>query len=477
MKTTEIHWEITNKCNLHCSYCRSDSGKPRPNELSPSEALGVLQKIHKAGVRRIYFTGGEPFSRLDFKDLLVESIHLGMEASVITNATLIDKETLKLIKKLGVGLNISLDSLDQSKNDEQRGFGVLSKTLSVIEEANAMGIDLQIYSTISKKNIAELESLLSFAKNKKIPIHFKEISSGGKLTKSYDGLLSSIESKHLKDFKDGEFFSDESCWADGKSLFMTSSGDLYHCNEICVRQSHSKIGNIKTFDFDHQIPKKKVSKLACCYGVNINENSITLYNTERDCGLLEELNKPIKTLKELYKELDDCYNGIHKHCLECHENDCMGYIWLLKSEARRLYRNGIPTVEINDGPTFIHSFPTNGEGEIDVTIRYPRCGQIDCSNRECLIRNKRPLVCRLYPVGLETLETGEVCWVTHLDCLFVKKMIKEGTIADFEKMMLSIIERISQPILNEIVETYKMVDEISSFPNGSNNFKLLKGGV
>ena len=48
MKTNEIHWEVTNFCNLHCYYCRSNSGKPTVDELSTNEALNALKKFHDA---------------------------------------------------------------------------------------------------------------------------------------------------------------------------------------------------------------------------------------------------------------------------------------------------------------------------------------------------------------------------------------------------------------------------------------------
>lgn len=477
MKTTEIHWEITNNCNLHCSYCRSDSGNPRSSELTDDETEEILLKFSKAGIKRICFTGGEPFSRKNFIELLKKTSNLGMRASVITNATLVNEETLNLIKQLGIELNISLDSLNSLINDEQRGNGVSLKILEVIKECLAKKIKIQLYVTVSKKNIKQLKALNLFARERNIRIHFKEISHGGRLLEFNDLLLSAEDRENLKTLGRETCISDESCWADKKRLFMSAAGDLYLCNEIFVRQPELKLGNIKYISLDNLITPKKVSKFTCCYGAVVGGEASILYNTPEECGLLKKLNSPITTVIGLYKELNNLYADIKNYCFQCTEQDCMGYLWLLKSEASKLYKAGVPLVKINNGPIFIHSFPENDVGELDVSVRYPVCSQIDCSGRICLIHKRRPLVCRLYPVGLETLEDNSIAWVIHTDCLFIKDLDKNGLLIEFEKKCLSIINRVSRDLADEILKTYREVDSISAFPNGSNNFKILKGGV
>jgi len=477
MKTREIHWEITNQCNLHCRYCRSSSGKPRADELSTQAALEALKKFSLAGIKRICFTGGEPFSRSDFQELIKAAVHLKLKVSVITNGTLIDSAMLDLIEALKIELSLSLDSVTPSINDKQRGTNVFSKVLKVLDECQSRKIKLQLYATISKENLDQLDSLAIFAKKHGSRINFREISSGGRLGDNHDLLLSSSEREILKNFEGKKNPRDEKCWANGESLFMSSTGDLYICNEIFVRQPNSKIGNIKSFVFGKGFASKKISDYNCCYGAIAGKKAVILFNTDNGCELLDNLNAPIETIKELYKALDDCYADITNYCFQCREPDCLGYIWLLKSESRRLYQANVPLIKINDGPTFIHSFPTDAAGHPDVSVKYPKCSQVDCSGRVCLIRKKRPLACRLYPVGLETLEDGTVAWVVHLDCLFIKKMDEQGTLNEFEEKFLSILKRISQSLLDEIITTYKEVDEISLFLDGSNNFKVLKGGV
>lgn len=486
MKTTEIHWEITNRCNLRCSYCRSDSGRARPDELSTTEALAALKKFSSAGIKRICFTGGEPFSRTDLKELLEESRRLKIKVALISNATLIKSQDLDLIKHLKVELGVSLDSTIPELNDENRGAGVFTKVRSVLEQCRLKKIKSHLYVTVNQRNIGQLSDLMSLAKEYGCSIHFKELTIGGRTDQSDNQLLTPTERTRFKRiatqsarkiFKDEDMFSDESCWANGSSLFMTATGDLYLCNEIFIRQARQKLGNIRSMEFSSIGQNKIGHKCQCCYGVSASEHATIIYNTGRDCEFLTGSQSPITTLQRLYREVDKLYGNISEYCFQCKDNDCLGYIWLIKTEADRLYRAGVPLIKINDGPTFIHSFAEDQAGNINVSVKYPVCSQVDCSIRICLIRKKRPLVCHIYPAGLETLENGRIVWAMHLDCLFVRKMAEQGLEDDLEKKFLSIINRVSRPLLDEIITTYKAVNAISAFPNGSNHFKIMKGGI
>jgi Fe-S-cluster containining protein len=189
------------------------------------------------------------------------------------------------------------------------------------------------------------------------------------------------------------------------------------------------------------------------------------------------LHKPqpsIKTLPQFYAALDRLYRDIEQDCHDCKDLDCMGYIWLLEEEANRLYEQGIPLVQINNGPTFIHSFPSTPEGKLDVSVRYPLCSQLCTGSRQCSIHSDRPMVCHLYPLGLETASNGTVAWVLHLDCLHVRRMKNRNSLSEFEQRAIRIINNLSPELLDEIARAYDAVDAISSFPYGENNCSILK---
>lgn len=181
----------------------------------------------------------------------------------------------------------------------------------------------------------------------------------------------------------------------------------------------------------------------------------------------------ITSLQKLYSSLQQLYEGIELICSECKDPDCMGYIWLLKEEASRLFDKGVPLVQINKGPIFIHSFLENQKGDPDLSARYPPCSQLCAESGRCNIYGIRPLVCRLYPIGLET-KADMIVWALHNDCLFIRRLESQGLLTEFKSRALETINNLSPKMINKIVETYKAVDAISLFPNGENNYSILK---
>ncbi len=181
----------------------------------------------------------------------------------------------------------------------------------------------------------------------------------------------------------------------------------------------------------------------------------------------------IETLDQLYAELDSLYAGIEKHCTKCEYPDCVGYVWLLKRDEHCLFDLGVPLVQVNNGPTFIHSFPVTSEGNLVLSQRLVPCSQRAPDGRGCSIYHSRPLVCRLYPLGLETQGT-EIVWALQLDCLYLRQLEDAGLLSDFERRARQVLTSLSSDMLREIVTAYQAVDAISVAPFGPNNYRVLE---
>lgn len=172
-------------------------------------------------------------------------------------------------------------------------------------------------------------------------------------------------------------------------------------------------------------------------------------------------------LSNLYFELEKFFEGISLVCSKCNFPDCEGYIWLLPKEADLLFENNVPIIEINKGIPFIHSFE-EANGKILIDKPKPKC-KLRCQDGKCAIHGIRPLVCRMYPVGLETV-SGETTVVLHRDCLFSKQLSVERKGVLFEKLR-ALFGRVPTGLLSRINRTYREVDNISCHPDGSNSFE------
>lgn len=110
----QLFWNVTYGCNHRCGICFTDSGAAHADELTTGEALAVVDQAHRAGVRDIIVSGGEPFLRKDLLVLLSRMAEFGITARIASNGSLITPELLdRLRRETRVSsFQISLDTLD-----------------------------------------------------------------------------------------------------------------------------------------------------------------------------------------------------------------------------------------------------------------------------------------------------------------------------------------------------------------------------
>lgn len=127
MESTErrVHtcavWEITLRCNLACRHCGSRAGRARADELSPTEALGVVRQLAQAGVDEVTLIGGEAFLREDWLDIARSVVDHGMICSLTTGGYGISPEQARQMKEAGVStVSVSVDGLEAT-HDRLRG--------------------------------------------------------------------------------------------------------------------------------------------------------------------------------------------------------------------------------------------------------------------------------------------------------------------------------------------------------------------
>ncbi len=173
-------------------------------------------------------------------------------------------------------------------------------------------------------------------------------------------------------------------------------------------------------------------------------------------------------ISKLYSGFDDLYKGIGEVCATCYDHDCEGYVWLLKQEADSLYNQGIPIIEVNNRICFIHSFKKKRR-KILVNQLRPKCKLRKRGG--CTIYSNRPLVCRMYPVGLLT-SGKDIVLALHNDCKFSRELLGSNR-ARFIRKALLILQNAPKDLLWLIYETYLEVDLISALPEGPNSYEII----
>jgi len=156
-------WEVTQSCDLICKHCRA-SAQPlaHPDELTTAEGKALIDEIAAMGVPIFVFTGGDPMKRKDVFELIRYAAGQGVHVALTPSATpLLTREAIFKLKEAGlVRLGISLDGSTPEINDSFRGLpGAWARTIQAIEWANEAGLPIQVHTTISRHNAADLDNL------------------------------------------------------------------------------------------------------------------------------------------------------------------------------------------------------------------------------------------------------------------------------------------------------------------------------
>jgi len=162
LRSPLIVWlEVTRKCNLLCTHCYIDAGRPRKNEMSTAEFKALLDDLKSAGTFSVVFAGGEPYLRPDFEELLAYAADLDFIIAVVSNGTYLTPANLSRFPRDNCRLTLSVDGI-AAHNVIRGGASTFELMRSKVELAREYGVPVSISTVISKANIHELEQLLNW---------------------------------------------------------------------------------------------------------------------------------------------------------------------------------------------------------------------------------------------------------------------------------------------------------------------------
>jgi radical SAM protein len=163
-----VIWEVTQACDLECVHCRAAAQPERnPAELSTEQGYRLLDEIRSFGEPLMVFTGGDPLKRPDLYDLIRYSVKIGLRTNVTPSATpLLTAEAIEGFKAAGIArMAISLDGPDAATHDEFRGIpGTFDRAMFALRHARDIGLDVQLQTTVSRRNMARLAEVAEIAK-------------------------------------------------------------------------------------------------------------------------------------------------------------------------------------------------------------------------------------------------------------------------------------------------------------------------
>lgn len=272
----QLQWHITQRCNLRCKHCYQESYSN--NDLSFAEMMKIVEQFKEllkyysklSGKRirgHITVTGGEPFIRADFFDLLeiFAQNNPYFDFSILTNGTMIDEETAERLSIYGPSfVQISIEGKKET-HDQIRGVGSYDKAILGIKNLTKKKIPVLVSFTAHKKNYKEFSDVVKMAEINKVTRVWSDrlIPSGNGLGMQ-DMLFTAEEveefflimKKEKQELNKKRFNKTEvamhralqflcggrgySCQAGKTLITIDSNGDAYPCRRMPI-----KIGNIK----------------------------------------------------------------------------------------------------------------------------------------------------------------------------------------------------------------------------------------
>jgi len=165
-----LFWNVTRACNFGCPICFASGGQPEADELTTAEAKAMLRQAKAAGVGDIIISGGEPFMRGDFLELLAFMAEQGTTARIASNGTLLTDQMLKHLRSetLTTSFMISLDTLDPALFAQMHGTGteMHAAALRALGHIRDNGFHTTVSARLTARTLPGLPALVERAAEK-----------------------------------------------------------------------------------------------------------------------------------------------------------------------------------------------------------------------------------------------------------------------------------------------------------------------
>lgn len=112
----KVYVEITNICNMNCSFCHSHSRAKR--QMSEDEFSTVLDKLSEQTKYIYYHLMGEPLVHPKLPDFIKMAGERGYKSIITTNGTLLSKRKGELLAAGLHKVNISLHSFENGSDED-----------------------------------------------------------------------------------------------------------------------------------------------------------------------------------------------------------------------------------------------------------------------------------------------------------------------------------------------------------------------
>lgn len=133
---SRVYVEITNICNMQCSFCHGHSRQP--GRMTKAEFSRVLDQLQGQTSYVYYHLMGEPLTHPELPEFLRMAADSGFKSIITTNGTLLAHRGAALLEAGVHKFNISLHSFEQGSDEAYGRY--LSQVADFADAANRAGV-------------------------------------------------------------------------------------------------------------------------------------------------------------------------------------------------------------------------------------------------------------------------------------------------------------------------------------------------
>lgn len=169
-------FELTPVCNMACRMCYVRMTREQQEAIHPlrtaEEWLELGRTAKEKGMLYLLLTGGEPFLRPDFREILSGLHRMGLIITINSNGTLIDRNVVEWLKETPpTRINITLYGASNETYarlcGNPKGFTQVTEAVRLLKEA---GITVKINCSLTPYNADDLEGIFAFCREEQLII-------------------------------------------------------------------------------------------------------------------------------------------------------------------------------------------------------------------------------------------------------------------------------------------------------------------
>ena len=170
---------VTEACNFRCTYCYARAATTAcADPLSLHKLRSLAREASALGASSVLLSGGEPFVRPDFLDVVDAFADQGLQVSISTNGSLVDGATAKHLAKYdGLLFQVSLDGDRTSVESLAQVPGAFDHVVKGIDALCAAGHPIQLNCVLQTANYPDIPFLIRFAAERDIVLRLTLLST------------------------------------------------------------------------------------------------------------------------------------------------------------------------------------------------------------------------------------------------------------------------------------------------------------